>query len=202
MQRRGWRTNLQALIVPLVPFSITCNNGKSFTYQAEIFHVLTPSKFYTLISSIPGSRLVLVLYLQKCTSSIIAPFVLVNCIHAGHRWEVMSSHTSCSMPWTWSVVLQNFIAHHKLSVPEIVSTKIIFVSFFVHELEQKNRYEKDVSSVTKKEIDMAVFAVFAPDVLWVFLITQYASAIGRACLQNYLPVNLSNEIYVMYHLLL
>ena len=60
-----------------------------------------------------------------------------------------------------------------------------------------------MSSVAKKkEIDMAVFVLFAPDDLWVFLITQNVSAIGRACLQKYLSVNLSNKIDVMYHLLL
>ena len=50
------------------------------------------------------------------------------------------------------------------------------------------------------EIDMAVFVLFAPDGLWVFLITQYVSIIGGACLQKYLTVNLSNKIHVMYQL--
>ena len=37
-----------------------------------------------------------------------------------------------------SLVFQNFIAHHKLSVPEIVTTKTKFVSFLVHELATKS----------------------------------------------------------------
>ena len=56
-----------------------------------------------------------------------------------------------------------------------------------------------MSSVAKKETDMAVLVLFVPDDLWVFLITQNVSAIGRACLQKYWTVNLSNKIYVMYH---
>ena len=135
-------------------------------------------KCYTFISSIPGSRLVLVLYLQKCTLKHNGTFCIgeLDSRRPQMRGYVKSYFLLHALNLV-SLVLSKFYCTPQTQCSRNVTTKTKFVSFLVHELATKSpsvvyTFERTCRVCKKKEIDMAVYVLFTPDDLWVFLITQ------------------------------